>query len=99
MLNRNIIAMMSISKRQQNLGYKQPYLPLCFALLPILFLMLDTPNVMSYTYEYDGDLLYLGSDIFSEISRNIEDNCEDGIDNDNDGLIDYDDKDDCVMPP
>lgn len=34
--------------------------------------------------------------LFTDRSRNIESDCSDGIDNDNDGLIDKDDTDDCL---
>lgn len=33
--------------------------------------------------------------LFTDRSRNIESDCSDGVDNDNDGLIDQDDTDDC----
>lgn len=34
--------------------------------------------------------------LFTDRSRNIESDCSDGIDNDNDGLIDKEDTDDCL---
>jgi len=54
-------------------------------------------NVIAVT-EYEGldRLHYIGSDAFGDISRMVEADCNNGIDDDGDGLTDVEDIEDCA---
>lgn len=60
----------------------------------ILFVFSVVPTYI--TYGYEADIQYLaGSQAFSNISRITEIDCFNGIDDDDDGLIDAEDIEDC----
>lgn len=69
------------------------------AIIPILVLALFSSGVSSVmatvSYSDFGNLVYLGSDAFGDISRMIESDCYNSIDDDGDGLVDMDDVEDC----
>lgn len=68
-----------------------------FVFFPMITPLFTAINVMAVT-EYDGfdRLHYMGSDAFGDISRMVEADCNNGIDDDGDGLTDVEDIEDCA---
>lgn len=64
---------------------------------PIITPLFTAMNVIAVT-EYEGldRLHYMGSDAFGDISRMVEADCNNGIDDDGDGLTDVEDIEDCA---
>ena len=65
--------------------------------VPMLIPLFAAVNVMAATgYEDFDQLRYTGSEAFGDISRMVEADCNNGIDDDGDGLIDAADIEDCA---
>jgi hypothetical protein len=70
--------------------------------IPGLLLLVLIPALASdgiaYTLnQYNSEnLVYLGSDAFGDISRMVESDCDNGVDDDGDGLTDMEDVEDCA---
>jgi hypothetical protein len=65
--------------------------------LPIITPLFTAMNVMAVTeHEGFGQLRYVGSNAFGDISRMVETDCGNGIDDDGDGLTDMEDIEDCA---
>lgn len=65
--------------------------------MPILASLFSglVPMAQGITEHTDFELRFVGSDAFSDISRMVETDCGNGIDDDGDGLIDTADLEDC----
>ena len=68
-----------------------------FVFLLASFYLFSPFKVMATTNQNElENLLYMSSPAFSDISRMVETDCYNDIDDDGDGLIDMDDAEDCI---
>jgi hypothetical protein len=68
---------------------------LLLPLTALVFTGLNTMAVAEYAV-FSPSLHYVSSDAFGDISRMVEVDCNNGIDDDGDGLMDMEDIEDCA---